>query len=98
MSLLFVGLYYVLFAFFLLMWGRFIVDMVRIINQSWRPKGVLLVLMELVYTITDAPLRVVRRFIPPLRLGAVAFDLAWTVLLLIVIVLMNIVSGLARLA
>lgn len=98
MGLVFLGLYYVVFAFFLLMWGRFILDMVRVINQNWRPSGVLLVLAEATYTITDPPLRIVRRVIPPLRMGAVAFDLAWTVVLLIVIVLMSILSGLARLA
>lgn len=98
MGLVFLGLYYVVFAFFLLMWGRFILDMVRVINQNWRPSGVLLVLAEATYTITDPPLRIVRRVIPPLRMGAVAFDIAWTVVLLIVIVLMSILSGLARLA
>ncbi len=96
MGLLFLGLYYLLFAFFLLMWGRFIADMVQVINQQWRPRGALLVVVESVYTVTDLPLRLVRRVIPPLRLGSVAFDLAWTVLLLIVIVLMSVVSGLAR--
>lgn len=96
MSLFFLGLYYVLFVFFLLMWARFIVDMVQVINHSWRPRGVLLVLAELTYTITDPPLKLMRRVIPPLRVGAVAFDLAWTVVLLLVIVLMSVVSSLAR--
>lgn len=96
MSLIFSGLYYLLFAFFLLMWGRFIVDMVRVINPSWRPAGPLLVLIEFGYTVTDPPVRAVRRVIPPLRFGPVAFDLAWTVVLLGVIFAMSIVSGLAR--
>lgn len=96
MGLLWLALYYVLFAFFLLMWARFALDMVQIINRSWRPRGVILVLAEATYTVTDAPLRVVRRVIPPLRVGSVAFDLAWTVLLLAVIILMSIVSSLAR--
>ena len=98
MSLLFQALYFVVFAFFLLMWGRFIVDMVRVISPNWRPRGVLLVAIEAAYTVTDPPLRVVRRVIPPLRVGAVAFDLAWTVLLLVVIVLMSVLNGLARVA
>lgn len=96
MSLIFVGLYYALFIFFILMWARFVVDMVQVINRSWRPRGVVLVLVELTYTITDPPLKLVRRVIPPLRVGAVAFDLAWTVVLLLVIVLMSVASSLAR--
>ncbi|HLP22919.1 MAG TPA: YggT family protein [Microbacteriaceae bacterium] len=96
MGLLFGALYYVLFTFFLLMWGRFIVDMVRVISPNWRPRGIVLVVIEFGYTVTDPPIRAVRRVIPPLRLGPVAFDLAWTVVLLGVIILMSVVSGLAR--
>lgn len=96
MSLIFVGLYYALFLFFILMWARFIVDMVQVINRGWRPRGIVLVLVEVTYTITDPPLKLVRRVIPPLRVGSVAFDLAWTVVLLLVIVLMSITSSLAR--
>ena len=96
MSLIFVGLYYALFLFFILMWARFIVDMVQVINRGWRPRGVVLVLVEVTYTITDPPLKLVRRVIPPLRVGSVAFDLAWTVVLLLVIVLMSVTSSLAR--
>ena len=96
MSLIFVGLYYALFLFFILMWARFVVDMVQVINRGWRPRGVVLVLVEVTYTITDPPLKLVRRVIPPLRVGSVAFDLAWTVVLLLVIVLMSVTSSLAR--
>ncbi len=96
MSILFAALYYALLLFFILMWARFIVDMVQIINRDWRPRGVVLVLVEFAYSITDPPLKLVRRVIPPLRVGAVAFDLAWTVVLLVVIVLMSITSSLAN--
>jgi YggT family protein len=96
MGLLFLGLYYALFLFFVLMWARFVVDMIQVINRGWRPRGVILVLVELTYTITDPPLKLMRRVIPPLRVGAVAFDLAWTVVLLLVIVLMSVASSLAR--
>ena len=96
MGILLAVLYYALFAFFLLMWGRFVVDMVQVINRSWRPRGAVLVAVELVYTVTDPPLKLVRRVIPPLRLGSVAFDIAWTVVLLVVIIAMSLVSGLRR--
>lgn len=96
MGLLFSALYYLLFALFLLMWVRFLIDMVQVINREWRPRGILLVLIEFAYTVTDPGLRIARRVIPPLRVGAVAFDLAWTVVLLVIIVLMSVTSGLAR--
>ncbi len=75
-------LYYALFAFSLALWGRLIVDLVQVINPTWRPSGVVLVLVELVFTITDPVLKFLRRLIPPLRLGAVAIDLAWMVAML----------------
>ena len=51
-------------------------------------------LAEAVYTVTDPPLKFLRRFIPPLRLGTVAFDLSFTVLFIVVLVLIQLVSAL----
>ena len=62
--------------------GRVIIDMVMSFNRSWRPTGVLVALVDLVFALTDPPLRLLRRFIPPLRLGAVSLDLSFLVLLL----------------
>lgn len=67
-----------LFLFALL--GRLIFDYVRIFSPSWRPKGILLYLVEAIYSITDKPTSYVRRYIPPLRLGAVSLDLSFLVL------------------
>lgn len=69
------------------LWARLILDYVRLFAPSWRPRGVLLVLAEAVYTITDPPLKLLRRFIPPLRVGAVAIDVAWTVLLILLFII-----------
>lgn len=67
------------------MFIRLIVDMVRNANPVWRPKGLVLVAAELSMTITDPPLKFVRRFIRPIKIGALNFDLAWIVILLVVI-------------
>ena len=58
--------------------------------RDWRPRGALLVVAEAVYTITDPPLKALRRLIPPLTLGAVRLDLAFLVLMLVTSVLMGI--------
>lgn len=68
--------------FIVLLWARFILDWVRVINPRYEPKRALVVLFELVYTITDPPIKLVRRFIPPLRLGAIAIDFGWMITLL----------------
>lgn len=81
-SLIGAVLYYLLLLYFFVMWGRFIVDLVRGINRSWRPQGFILVLIELVYTVTDPPINFFRRLLPPLRVGPIAFDFGWSLTML----------------
>lgn len=70
-----------LFSLYLLvLFGRFIFDTVRIFVPHWTPQGFLLVLANVVYALTDPPLEFLRRYIPPLRLGAIALDTAFFVL------------------
>jgi YggT family protein len=66
-----------LFLFALL--GRLILDYVRMFAHNWRPRGIVLAIAELIYGITDPVMKVARRFIPPLRLGAVAIDLSFII-------------------
>ncbi|WP_114907809.1 YggT family protein [Ornithinimicrobium murale] len=75
-------LYWVLSAYFLVLIVRLILDWVQVFSRDWRPSGVLLIIAEVVYSLTDPPIRFLRKFIPPLRLGGVALDLAFLVLIL----------------
>ena len=70
---------------------RIIIDYIRIYARNWRPNSFFLAIFEIVYTITDKPMRFVQRFIPPLRIGGVALDLSFIVLLLAIGVIQNIV-------
>jgi len=81
-----------LFLFALLI--RLILDYVRMFARNWRPKGIGLMFVELIYGITDKPMRFVGRYIPPLRLGAVSLDLSFIVLFFGVQLLMGLVSQL----
>jgi len=67
-----------------------VIDWVRVLARSWRPRGMVLIVCEAVYTVTDPPLRALRRVIPPLRLGSVALDLSPMVLLIALWVLQGI--------
>ena len=87
--------YFLLLLYFFTMWARFVLDLVRSVRRGWRPSGGLLVVAEVVYTVTDPPIRFFRRLIPPLRLGGVALDFGWSIVMLIVIILMS-VAGLFR--
>lgn len=86
-------LYILLWAFIGLLWVRFIVDWVQIFARQWKPGGVLLLLLEVVYTVTDPPIKALRRVIPPLRLGAIALDLSFLIVLLAAYILLRVVEG-----
>jgi len=73
----------ILWLFLALLFVRFIVDWVQVFARSWTPKGPILVLLEVVYSITDPPIMFFRRFIPPLRLGSVALDLSFMIVIII---------------
>lgn len=81
-----------LWLYWLVLMARLVLSYVVMLARDWRPSGVVLVLVEGVYTLTDPPLRALRKVIPPLRLGGMALDLAFMVLFLIVIVLMQVVA------
>lgn len=66
-----------LYVFVLL--ARVVIDLIQVFARDWRPRGLVLILCELVFTLTDPPVKLVRRFIPPLRLGGVALDLGFII-------------------
>ena len=86
-------IYVALLIVFIAMWARFVFDWVQVLNPAFRPRGPVLVVAELSYTITDPPIKAVRRVIPPLQLGAVRLDLAWTIVLIVLLILMSLTSG-----
>jgi YggT family protein len=69
--------------FFLLL-ARLVFDYVFMFARNWRPSGVVVVLLEVIYSVTDPPLKALRRVIPPLRLGSVSLDLGFLVLIIAV--------------
>jgi YggT family protein len=82
-------LHWVLWLFLGLLFVRFIVDWVQVFARSWTPHGPVLVVLEVVYTITDPPILFVRRFIPPLRLGSVALDTSFLIVMVVCYLLLN---------
>ncbi len=96
MVALFAVLYFVLFIFWLLLISRVIVEFIRSFARDWRPTGVVVVILEVIFTITDPPVKLLRRLIPPVSLGGIRLDLSIMVLLFIVFILMSIVSRLGQ--
>ena len=73
----------VVWTYILLVLARIVADWVQMFARSWAPGGPALVALELVYTATDPPIRLIRRVVPPLRLGGQAIDLSVLFVLLI---------------
>jgi YggT family protein len=80
----------VLWFYIIFILVRLVAEWVQMFARSWRPNGPGLVLLELVYTATDPPIRAIRRLVPPLRLGGAAIDLSVLFVLLICYVLLRI--------
>jgi YggT family protein len=91
MDILKIVLYYVLWIFLLLLIGRMIFTWIQVFARSWQPHGIVLVIAETIFTLTDPPLKFLRRYIPPLRLGTVAMDLSYMVLFIVVLILLDVV-------
>lgn len=87
MTVLGLAIELVLFLVLVCLLIRLVVDYIQLFARSWSPRGPLLVLLEGVYSLTDPPLRTVRRVIPPLNLGGMRLDLSFMVVIVIVIVL-----------
>ncbi len=84
-------LYVALWLYLLLLIGRLILSWIQAFSRSWSPTGIVLMLAEAIYTATDPPLRLLRRYLPTVRLGNVALDLSFTVLFFVVLVMINLV-------
>ena len=82
----------VVLIFLILLWVRFVLDWVQVLAREWRPRGAVLVVAEITYTVTDPPLLALRRVIRPINLGGLRLDLAFIVLLLLCSLLLNVLS------
>ncbi len=95
MSIVLSLLYVLLLLFLIALLIRLVFDWVQVFAREWKPKGAALVVASGVYSVTDPPLRKLRRVMPPLRLGNISLDLAFLVLALVTYIAMSIVGAAA---
>jgi YggT family protein len=88
MGIVFGLVYIVLLFIFVALIVRLVFDWVQMFAREWRPRGMALVAAHAVYSVTDTPLKVLRRLIPPLRLGGISLDLGFLVLFIAISVAM----------
>ncbi len=85
--------YFALLVFLLLLVFRLIMEYVFLLARSYRPSGIVAVALEMAYSVTDPPLKALRRVIPPLRIGQVSLDLGFIILFIVVRILMGVVGA-----
>ena len=85
--------YFVLLVFLLLLIFRLIMEYVFLLARSYRPAGLVAAVLELAYSVTDPPLKALRKVIPPLRIGQVSLDLGFIILFIVVRILMEVVGA-----
>ena len=85
--------YFALLVFLLLLIFRLIMEYVFLLARSYRPTGLVAAALELAYSVTDPPLKALRRIIPPLRIGQVSLDLGFIILFIVVRILMGVVGA-----
>jgi|TARA_B100000700_G_C14785792_1_gene733462 YggT family protein len=86
---------FLLLIYVFVLLGRLVLEWIPVFNREWRPRGFGLVLAEVVYTVTDPPIRLFRRFIPPLRVGAVAIDFGFALTMLLCFILLSVTRTIA---
>jgi YggT family protein len=91
MGILRTVLHYVLLVYLLILIARMIISWIQMFARDWVPRGVILILAEGIFTATDPPLKFLRRYIRPLRIGTVAIDLSFMVLYVVILLLLDLV-------
>jgi len=91
MGILKVVLTYILTIYLVILIGRMIFSWIQMFARQWVPTGIILVIAETIFTLTDPPLKFLRRYIRPLRIGTVAMDLSFMVLFFVIIILLDVV-------
>ncbi|QRV02780.1 YggT family protein [Arcanobacterium phocisimile] len=95
MSYLFIAVIWLCSLYTFVLFARVIVDLTLSLTRDWHPDSAFVVVFNAVYFLTDPPLRLVNRYIPPLRLGGIALDLGFIVVFIAVRVIQNIAIALA---
>ena len=74
--------------------GRIIIEMIQSFGRTFQPPRWFIMIAEVLFVLTDPPVKALRRVIPPLRTGGVAVDMSVLVLFLLLMVVSMLVRAL----
>ncbi len=79
-----------LLAFLVVLFARMVLSWVPVLVRDWEPRGPMLIFAELIYSVTDPPLRMLRKVLRPVRIGNLMLDLAFIGLFILVSILRSV--------
>lgn len=85
--LLIIGLAARLYTYVLI--ARILIEMIHSFSRNFTAPRWFTVIAEIIFEVTDPPVKFLRRFIPPLRLGGVALDVSILVLFFALFIVSN---------
>lgn len=88
-------LYLAVLLYLIVLIARLVLEWIQSYAREFRPRGIVLVLFEVVFTLTDPPVKGLRRLIPPLRLGSIVLDLSLMILLVVGWILLSVLASFA---
>ena len=77
-------------AYMAVLFIRLILDWIAVLGR-WQPRGFIFTLVDAVYWLTEPPLKFLRRYIRPIGMDPIAFDLSFIVLWFALILLQQII-------
>lgn len=95
MRLFWLILAFIVLVYWLLLLARIVIETTRSFARSWWPSGAAAIGVEVVYSTTDPPIKLLRRLVPPLRIGGVSLDLSVLIVLLLLIILRGFILSFA---
>ena len=90
MEILKVVLTYLLTLYLVVLIGCMILSWINVFVRPWYPPRIIKVVALGIFTLTDPPLKFLRRYIPPLRLGTVSLDLSFMLLFFVILILLQV--------
>ncbi len=76
----------------MLLFARIVISLVLAFARDWKPSGAGLVVVESVLSVTDPPIKAVRKVVPPLTIGQVRLDLAFLIVFLATSLLLQVLT------
>lgn len=72
--------------------ARIVIEMIQSFSRQFNPPRWFMMVAEVLFVLTDPPVKALRKIIPPLQLGGIALDVSVIVLFLLLAILSRLIT------